>query len=91
MMSRQEAAETIGDTTKGLRKIVERSRAKANGVRTRCATIVSLDMLTVVVPQGDHPLPLGLVRATPLPEEIALLCVPYLAATEFFSHNTANP
>lgn len=39
LLSLQEAAEALGYTIKGLRKIVDRSRAKANGVRTRGPTI----------------------------------------------------
>lgn len=39
MLSLQEAAEKLGYTTKGLRKIVDRSRAKANGAETRGPTI----------------------------------------------------
>ncbi len=35
----QEAAEVLGYSVKGLRKIVDRSRAKANGARTRGPTI----------------------------------------------------
>jgi len=35
----REAAQMLGYTEKGLRKIVERSRAKANGARTRGPTI----------------------------------------------------
>jgi hypothetical protein len=39
LLNLQEAAETLGYTVKGLRRIVERSRAKARGVRTRGPTI----------------------------------------------------
>jgi hypothetical protein len=35
----REAAEVLGYTEKGLRKIVDRSRAKAQGARTRGPTI----------------------------------------------------
>jgi len=39
LLSLQEAARILGYTEKGLRKIVERSRARCNGARTRGATI----------------------------------------------------
>ena len=39
LLSIQEAADVLGYTVKGLRKIVERSRAKACGARTRGPTI----------------------------------------------------
>jgi len=39
LLSLREAAEALGYTIKGLRKIVDRSRARANGVRTRGPTI----------------------------------------------------
>ena len=39
LLSLQEAAEAIGYTAKGLRKIVDRSRLRANGGRTRGPTI----------------------------------------------------
>jgi hypothetical protein len=39
LLSIREAARMLGCTEKGLRKIVERSRAKANGARTRGPTI----------------------------------------------------
>ena len=39
LLSLQEAADALGYTVKGLRKIVDRSRAKANGARTRGPTI----------------------------------------------------
>jgi hypothetical protein len=39
LVSLQEAAEALGYTVKGLRRIVARSRAKANGARTRGPTI----------------------------------------------------
>ncbi len=39
LLSLQEAAEKLGYTTKGLRKIVDRSRANANGAETRGPTI----------------------------------------------------
>ena len=39
LLSIQEAAEVLGYSVKGLRKIVDRSRAKANGARTRGPTI----------------------------------------------------
>lgn len=39
LLSLPEAADALGYSVKGLRKIVDRSRAKANGVRTRGPTI----------------------------------------------------
>ena len=39
LLSIQEAAEVLGYSVKGLRKIIDRSRAKANGARTRGPTI----------------------------------------------------
>ncbi len=39
LLNIQEAADALGYKVKGLRKIVERSRAKANGARTRGPTI----------------------------------------------------
>lgn len=39
LLTLPEAAEALGYTVKGLRKIVDRSRAKANGGRTRGPTI----------------------------------------------------
>ena len=39
LLSLQEAAEKLGYTVKGLRKIVDRSRANANGAETRGPTI----------------------------------------------------
>jgi hypothetical protein len=39
LLSLQEAAELLGYTTKGLRKIVDRSRVNANGAETRGPTI----------------------------------------------------
>ncbi len=39
LLSLQEAADALGYTVKGLRKIVDRSRDKANGARTRGPTI----------------------------------------------------
>jgi len=39
LLSLQEAAEALGYSVKGLRKIVDRSRSRARGVRTRGPTI----------------------------------------------------
>ncbi len=39
LLSLKEAAEILGYTERGLRKIVERSKAKSNGVRTHGPTI----------------------------------------------------
>ena len=39
LLTLQQAADALGYSVKGLRKIVDRSRAKASGVRTRGPTI----------------------------------------------------
>jgi|GEM_PF-2902074 len=39
LLSLQEAADALGYTVKGLRRIIDRSRARARGLRTRGPTI----------------------------------------------------